>query len=110
MNQFLPDIIRENEDLRQALLEQEGGIVSYLAGHLDADGVEALYKGYRTQCLEAYRDQNKWRMREEMMERGALGDDHIKKELAYQVALRPVISGFPDVSELALSFIADYMD
>ena len=110
MNQFLPDIIRENEDLRQALLEQEGGIVSYLAGHLDADGVEALYKGYRTQCLEAYRDQNKWRMREEMMERGALGDDHIKNELAYQVALRPVISGFPDVSELALSFIADYMD
>lgn len=110
MNQNLPDIIRGNEDLRQALLEQEGGIVSYLAGHLDADGLEALYKGYRTQYLEAYRDQNKWSMREEVMERGALGDDHIKKELAYQVALRPVLSGFPDVSEPALSFIADYMD
>lgn len=110
MNQFLPDIIRKNKDLQKVLLEQEGGIVSYLAGHLDADGLEALYKGYRTQCLEAYRDQNKWRMREEMIERGALGDNHIKKELAYQVALRPVLSGFPNVSEPALSFIADYMD
>lgn len=44
------------------------------------------------------------------MERGALGDGYIKNELAYQVVQRPVLSGFPDVSEPALSFIADNMD
>ena len=110
MKQTLPDIIRENKDLLQALLKQEGGIVSYLAGHLDADGREALYEGYRAQCLEAYREENKWSMGEVMMERMALGDGHIKKELACQVALRPILSGFPNAEGPVLSFIADYMD
>ena len=69
MKQNLPDIIRDNENLRLAMLEQAGGIVSYLAGHLDADGLEALYEGYRVQCMEVFRDEHKWSMGEEMMKR-----------------------------------------
>lgn len=109
MKKDLIDIIRKNKDLQKSLLEQEGGIVSYLARHLDADGQDALYEGYRDQCLKAYRDEHKWSMGEEMMKIRALDDDHIKKELAYQVALRPVLLRFPDASEHVLSLIADYM-
>ena len=110
MKKNLPDIIRENNDLQQALLKQKGGIVSYLAGHLDADGLEALYEGYRAQCMEVYRDEHKWSMGEEMMERDALGDDHIRKELAYKLALEPVLLGFPYAEDPALSFIDNYLN
>lgn len=110
MKQNLPDIIRENNDLQQALMNLEGGIVSYLAGHLDADSLDALYEGYRTQCLNAFRNEHKWDMMEDMMVRGALGENHIRKELAYQMALNPILSRFPEVAEAAISFIAKYMD
>lgn len=110
MIQNLPDIIKENNDFQQALLKQEGGIVSYLAGHLDADGIDALYEGYRAQCMKVYRDEHKWDMMEDMIVHGALGDNHIRKELAYQVALRPVLSRFPNMADAAICFIADYLN
>ena len=110
MIQNLPDIIKENNDFQQALLKQEGGIVSYLAGHLDADGIDALYEGYRAQCMKVYRDEHKWDMMEDMIVHGALGDNHIRKELAYQVALRSVLSHFPNMADAAICFIADYLN
>ena len=110
MKQNLPDIIRDNENLRLAMLEQAGGIVSYLAGHLDADGLEALYEGYREQCMEVFRDEHKWSMGEEMMKRRALDDDHIRMEMAYKVALSPVLSEFPDAEEPTFSFIDSYLN
>ena len=110
MKQNLPDIIRGNEDLQQTLLAQEGGILKYLAEHMDADGIEALYEDYRTQCLNAFRDEHKWDMGEDEMVRGALDDNHIKKELAYQVALRPFFLRFPDVMDAAISFITKYLN
>lgn len=84
--------------------------MSYLAGHLDADGIDALYEGYRAQCMKVYRDEHKWDMMEDMMVHGALGDNHIRKELAYQVALRPVLSRFPNMADAAICFIADYLN
>ena len=110
MEKALPDYIRENKDLRNVLLEQEGGIIKYLAGHLDADGIEALYKGYREQCVENFRAGNKWRMGEDNMKREALADDHIKKELVYQEALKPVLSEHEELAEQVRCFIKDYMD
>lgn len=110
MEKTLPDYIREVTGLRQTLLEQEGGIMKYLAGHLDADGLEALYKGYRDQCVELFREANKWHMGEDSMKREALADDHIKKELVYQEALMAVFSKHEEMAEQAHRFIKDYMD
>lgn len=110
MKQNLPNIIRENKELQQTLLKQEGGIIKYLAEHIDADGIVALYEDYRTQCLNAFRDEHKWDMGEDEMVRGALDDNHIRKELAYQVALRPVFLRFPDVMDAAISFITKYLN
>ena len=88
MKQKLPDYIRQNKKLRQALLAQKGGIMKYLAEHLDADGIVELFNGYQDQSAEAFFEVNKWdlwinRSGEETRLR-AIGHEHFKEELRYQ--------------------------
>ena len=54
MKQILPDFIAQNENLRQLLLSQEGGIMKYLAEHLDAKGTAALFCEYQNQCVDEF--------------------------------------------------------
>lgn len=103
--------IRRNEDFRQALLKQDGGIMKYWAEHPDADGLDSLLKGYRAQCVHNFREKNKWSMSEDYIEKVALTKDHIQNELKYMEALKPIIStSFAKVAEQAFSFVEDYID
>ena len=58
MKQTLPDYIKENEALRKILLAQEGGIMKYLAEHLDANGTAELFSGYQDHCVDIFFEKN----------------------------------------------------
>lgn len=115
MKQTLPDIIKENESLRTALLAQEGGIMKYLAEHLDADGTATLFTDYQNCCVENFFESYKWDTRVvwsgEEMRRAALGEtEHLRKELRYQRALEPVLAELPvDVTETINDFMELYL-
>ena len=51
MRNTLPEIIEQNKSLRQLLLAQEGGIMKYLAEHLDANGTAKLFSDYQESCV-----------------------------------------------------------
>ena len=92
--------IRENENLRQTLLAQEGGIMKYLAEHLDANDSATLFKDYQDQCVEKFHEANKWVLYKvwegDDMRRAALGEaEHFRKELRYQEALKPLLAELP---------------
>lgn len=60
MKQTLPDYIKQHEDLRIILLTQEGGIMKYLAEHLDANGTADLFGSYQDHCVNIFFEKNKW--------------------------------------------------
>lgn len=113
MKQILPDIIRENRDLQQLLLAQEGGIIKYLAQHLDVRGSE-LFINYQEQCDNEYFDAHEWDIgmttpRDEMR-RKALGKEHIERELCYQTDLEATLTGkFPVESSTILEYVEKYL-
>ena len=55
MEQTLPDIIRQNEELRRTLLAQEGGIMRFWAQHPEKDFDADLFEDYERSIDEAYR-------------------------------------------------------
>ena len=97
MRNTLPEIIKQNENIRQLLLAQEGGIMKYLAEHLDANGTAELFSGYQDHCVEIFFEKNKWVYYKvwegENMRRAALGlDEHLRKEIKYHTALKPQLA------------------
>ena len=78
MKQTLPDYIKQNENLRKALLAQEGDIMKFLAENLDADDTAALFNDYQNQCIEDFHEANKWVLYKvwegDDMRRAALGE------------------------------------
>lgn len=116
MKQNLPDYIRENEDLRQALLAQDGGIMKYWAQHPEADFDTDLFNDYEKQIVEAYLQENK---RNRAV--ASLSDRELKlkarnwyhlteKELHYQIVLQAVLTKIPmEVREQVNSYIEDYL-
>ena len=97
MRQTLPDYIKQHEELRQTLIAQEGGIMKYLAEHLDADGTAELFHGYQDLCVEKFHERNKWDYGKvwegEDMRRAALGEmEHLWRELRYLEALKPFLA------------------
>ena len=54
MKQNLLDIIRGNENLRLALLEQEGGIMKFWAQHPEDDFDITLFENYEKQIVDDY--------------------------------------------------------
>lgn len=100
MKQILSDYIKENEALRKILLAQEGGIMKYLAEHLDANGTAELFSGYQDHCVDIFFEKNKWDMRVvwegDDMRRAALGEtEHLWRELHYQRVLKPLLADIP---------------
>ena len=115
MKQTLPDYIRQNEHLRQILLAQDGGIMKYLAEHLDANGSAELFIDYQNQCVEEFFEKNKWDLRVvwagDNMRRAALGEmEHLWKELRYQTDLKPQLAEIPaEVSKIIDEFTELYL-
>ena len=59
MKLTLPDIIRKNDNLRQLLLTQEGGIMKFWAEHPDRDFDANLFDDYEKQLVKSYLMANK---------------------------------------------------
>ena len=116
MKQTLPDIIRKNDNLRQLLLAQKGGIMKFLAEHLDAKGTAALFCEYQNQCVEEFFEKNKWDLHVvwagDVMKRAALGEkEHLRKEFHYQRALMSQITEMSnEISEILEQFTDLYLD
>lgn len=115
MKQTLPDYIKQNGDLHKVLLAQEGGIMKYLAEHLDANGTAELFSGYQDHCTNIFFEKNKWDLlvvwEGDNMRRAALGQmEHIWKELRYQRALKPFLAEIPaEVAEKIELFTEQYL-
>ena len=115
MKQTLPELIKENKDLRDILLAQEGGIMKYLAEHLDANGTAALFADYQNHCVDTFFEKNKWDLNKiwegDDMRRAALGEtEHLWRELRYQRTLKPLLAEFSlDVVEEIDLFTEQYL-
>lgn len=115
MKQTLPDYIKEHEDFQQALLKMDGGIMRYLAEHLDTNGTAELFTSYQNQCVEEFFEKNKWDLRVvwegDDMRRAALGEvEHFWKELRYQRELKAQLAGMPaDIVEIVEEFNEQYL-
>lgn len=100
MKQTLPDYIKQNEDLRKILLAQKGGIMKYLADHLDANGTAELFASYQNKCVDEFFENNKWDLlvvrTDDETRRAALGYEHLFKELRSQRELKEAVSDMPD--------------
>ena len=116
MKLTLPDIIRKNDNLRQLLLTQEGGIMKFWAEHPDRDFDTNLFDDYEKQLVKAYLKANK-RNRTIVSLRG----DELKlearnwfrlteKEIHYKVVLQPILATLPkEISEQVNQHIDDYL-
>lgn len=115
MKQALPDYIKEHKDLRKTLLAQEGGIMKYLAEHLDANGTAELFTEYQNKCVEEFFEKNKWDSRVvwagDDMRRTALGEmEHLWKELHYQRILNVQLAEIPtEITEKVSDFTDQYL-
>ena len=101
MKQTLPDYIKQHEDLRKVLLTQEGGIMKYLAEHLDANGTAALFGSYQDHCVHIFFEKNKWVYYKvwegDDLRRAALGlDEHLRREVNYYTELKPQLEKMED--------------
>lgn len=59
MKQTIEDYIRHDERFRQALLEQEGGIMKFWAQHPENEFDTDLFEGYEKQIEKDYLQANK---------------------------------------------------
>ena len=101
MKQTLPEYIAQHEELRQLLLAQEGGIMKYLAEHLDAKDSATLFRDYQNLCVEKFHEANKWVYYKvwegDDMRRAALGEvEHLWKEVNNYAALKPQLITMED--------------
>lgn len=101
MKQTLPEYIAQHEELRQLLLAQEGGIMKYLAEHLDASDSATLFRDYQNLCVEKFHESNKWVYYKvwegDDMRRAALGEvEHLWKEVNNYAALKPQLITMED--------------
>ena len=116
MKQTLPEIIRKNENFRQFLLAQEGGIMKFWAEHPDRDFDANLFDDYEKQLVKAYLQANN-RNRTIV----SLQGDELKlearnwyrlteKEIHYKVVLQPILATLPkEISEQVNQHIDDYL-
>ena len=101
MKHTLPEYIAQHEELRQLLLAQEGGIMKYLAEHLDAKDSATLFRDYQNLCVEKFHEANKWVYYKvwegDDMRRAALGEvEHLWKEVNNYAALKPQLITMED--------------
>jgi len=114
MEKTIRDYITENENLRQELLAQEGGLMKYFAEHLDANGIKELFKGYQAQCAEQYFESDKWNFNliSPMDKQSSFKVlYHLKEELKYQSALTPILTKYPkETEQIIIRFYDSYLD
>lgn len=120
MKQTIEDYIRQNEDFRQGLLKQDGGILTYLAEYLpeqpDTYVDNELLKKYRKQYYDTFLKNNRGNyevafLEEDEKKRKAFGYAHLSKEFSYLVALEPVLTLLPtEIAGGARGLISKYME
>lgn len=116
MKQTVEDYIRQDEEFRQALLKQDGGIMKFWAEHPDKDFDVDLFEDYENQIVEAYLQTNK-RNRDvaslpenELKMEARSWNHHTEKEIHYKVALQSLMTDLPvGVREQVNSYIDDYL-
>ncbi len=113
MEKALPDYIKENKDLRQALLKQDG-FMKYVAERIEAgdDGL-SIYAHYQEHVFTIYCKANSWKPDSQLMSDDelwlkALGpDNHLLKEFRYLIAMERSLEGVP---EEAAKAVRDFHD
>lgn len=120
MKQTIEDYIRQNENFRQVLLKQDGGIMKYLAeclsNHPDTYADNEFIKKYREQYYDDFLKDNRGNydvtfLEEDTKKKKAFGYDHLSKELSYQIALEPILPLIPEeVAEGINGLICKYME
>lgn len=117
MKQTLEDYIRRDEVFRQAMLDQEGGIMKYWAEHPDSDFDTDLFDGYEKQIVEDYLQANKRNRAVRSMPADKLKWKSLSwyhhnrgKELKFYIDLRPELDKLPrEVKEQADKYFIDYL-
>lgn len=116
MKQTLEDYIRQDGKFRQALLNQEGGIMKYWAQHPEAEFDIVLFDGYEKEIVDAFLQANKRNravalLSERELKLKARDWYHLtEKELHYITVLQPVLTKMPkEIGEQANSYIKDYL-
>jgi len=115
MKQNLPDYIRENENLRQALKAQEG-FMKYVAEYVLNGGDDglSLYAQYQEHVYADFCKANNWDPDTQLMSNEelwlkALGQgNHLKKEFGYRKALENSLSELDD--EEAAKTVREFYD
>lgn len=112
MSISLPEYLAQHEELRQSLLAQEGGILKFLAEHLDAKDTDSLFHAYQDQCVEEFYESNKWNLTKVWtgndMRIAALGvTSHIWNELRYQSDAAPLLDKLPEKEAEMLHWFYD---
>ena len=110
MKQNLPDFIRDNENLRQTLLAQEG-FMKYVAEYIKNGGKDglSLYAQYQEHVYADYRKANTWNgdaqlMSEDEFRLEALGpSNHLVKEFNCRMVFERSLSGLPEDAAKAAS-------
>ena len=116
MKQTIDDYIRHDEKFRQALLEQEGGIMKFWAQHPESDFDITLFENYEKQIVGDYLQENKRNrsvhsLPPDEQKRKALAWYHLEeRELHHQLALQPILAKLPDEArEHANRYFEDYL-
>ena len=120
MKQDLPNYIKDNENLQQTLLAQEG-FMKYVAEYIINGGDDglSLYAQYQEHVYADYRKANTWNGDAQLMSVDelwlkALGPtNHLVKEFSYRKAFERSISDLPenaaDAAEAARAFYDAYL-
>ena len=116
MKQNLPNIIKENKDLQQALLKQDG-FMKFVAGHIDdcKDGL-SLYAQYQEQIFATYRRDNSWNPDVQLMsgdefQQEALGpSNHLMIEFHCRKVVERLLTGLiEDEADTIRGYYDGYM-
>ena len=89
--------------------------MKYLAEHLDANGIAALFTDYQDHCVDMFFERKKWDMQKvwssDEMRRAALGvTEHLFRELSYWATLKPILAGIPtETFDIIETFVEQYL-
>lgn len=112
----LPEFIRENENLRQTLL-QSGGIMKYVAEHIDDptdEDTPQLFVQYQNYVAENYRRANRYNPNrqswsvDDLRQRALNGSNHLWTELHSRSVLMRTLRTYTDVPFEAKSMVGNF--
>lgn len=116
MKQTLEYYLRQDEEFRNTLLAQGGGIMKYWAQHPDAEFDTDLFVNYEKQIVENYLLANKRNRsiaslsEDELKMKARSWIRHTEKEIHYKMALQPCMVDLPtEVIEQVNHYIDDYL-